>query len=187
MLGTARWARAERGAYQRVIESVAALRDATSPRGRRGLDDLQTVGSVRRLGATVNLALPYRDEYAGRALRSGVGLPLALCPRGHVAGVLAAWGACPSSLRQSVRLIAPSIDPCSVKTTVPSSSWRRQSSSTPGSLLARERCPRRRRFTAPCLRVRHRCDACDGPKPRLGRDQLVGTRPPLGSHQTPIV
>ena len=172
---------AERGAYERVIEGAGwALRDVIRPGDVVVLHDPQTVGLVfelKRLGATVIWRCHIGTNKPG-------GLPEAawdfLWPYVQESDVAAfSRRACvPSRLpRQSVRLIAPSIDPCSVKN---ADMPMEQAAAILGhtGLVACEgelsEPPAFHRADGSPQRVRHRCDVLRaGGAPRLGCDQLV--------------
>jgi trehalose synthase len=172
---------AERSAYERVIDDTGwALRDVIRPGDTVILHDPQTLGlafELKRLGATVIWRCHIGTNKPG-------GLPEAawdfLWPYAQEPDVMvfSRRASVPSRLpRQSVRLIAPSIDPCSVK-----------NADMPMELAAgilehtglverqgelSDAPPFYRDDLSP-QRVRHRCDVLrSGPAPRLGSDQLV--------------
>ena len=184
---------AERDTYERVIEDAGwVLRDVIRPGDVVVLHDPQTLGLVfelKRLGATVIWRCHIGTNEPGGLSEAAWDFLWRYVEESDVA-VFSRRASVPSRLpRQSVRLIAPSIDPCSVK-----------NADMPLELAAAilehtglvayqgevSEAPAFHRTDGSSQRVRHRCDMLrTGPAPRLGRDQLVATRLPLGSHQGP--
>ena len=172
---------AQRSAYERVIKDTDwALRDVIRPGDIVVLHDPQTLGlafGLKRLGATVIWRCHIGTNKPGGLSEAAWDF---LWPYAQVPDVVvfSRRASVPSRLpRQSVRLIAPSIDPCSVK-----------NADMPMELAAgilehtglverqgeRSEAPAFHRDHLSPLRVRHRCDVLrSGPAPRLGFDQLV--------------
>jgi trehalose synthase len=172
---------AERSAYERVIEDIGCeLRDVIRPGDVVILHDPQTLGLVvelKRLGAAVIWRCHIGTNEPG-------GLPGAawdfLWPYVQEPDVVvfSRRGSVPWRLpRQSVRLIAPSIDPGSVKNVDMPMELAAGILEYTGLVDGRgelSEAPAFHRDDGSGQRVRHRCDVLrTGPAPRLGLDQLV--------------
>ena len=110
---------AERSSYERVINDTgAALRDLIAPRDIVILHDPQTLGlaaGLKQLGATVIWRCHIGANTAGGLAEAAWDFLWPYAEEPDVV-VFSRRASVPARLpRQSVRLIAPSIDPCSVK------------------------------------------------------------------------
>ena len=172
---------AERDTYEHALESAGwALRDVIRPGDVVVLHDPQTVGLVcelKRLGATVIWRCHIGTNEPGGLSDVAWDFLWRYVEESDVA-VFSRRASVPSRLpRQSVRLIAPSIDPCSVKNADMPLELAAAILEHTGLVAGRgevSEAPAFHRTDGSPLRVRHRCDVLrTGPAPRLGRDQLV--------------
>ena len=172
---------AERSCYERVMKDTGrALRDLIRPADIVILHDPQTLGlapGLKQLGATVIWRCHIGTNKLGGLSEAAWDFLWPYAQEPDVV-VFSRRASVPSRLpRQSVRLIAPSIDPCSVK-----------NADMPLELAAAilehvglvehqgelTEPPAFHRDDGTQQRVRHRCDVLHtGPAPRLGFDQLV--------------
>jgi trehalose synthase len=171
----------ERRAYERVIEDTGwALRDVIRPGDVVVLHDPQTLGlacGLKRLGATVIWRCHIGTNKPGGLSEAAWDF---LWPYAQEADVVvfSRRASVPSRLpRQSVRLIAPSIDPCSVKNADMAMELAAGILEHTG-LVERQgqlsEVPAFHRDDLSPQRMRHRSDVLrSGPAPRLGFDQLV--------------
>jgi trehalose synthase len=172
---------AERAVYQRVIENAGwALRDVIRHGDVVVLHDPQTVGLVcelKRLGAKVIWRCHIGTNEPGGLSDVAWDFLWGYIEEADVA-VFSRRASVPARLpRQSVRLIAPSIDPCSVKNADMPLELAAAILDHTGLVARTEEAseaPAFHRTDGSSQRVRHRCDMLrTGPAPRLGRDQLV--------------
>jgi len=172
---------AERSSYELVLNDTSrVLRDLIRPADVVILHDPQTLGlalGLKRLGATVVWRCHIGTNELGGLSEAAWDFLWPYAQEPDVV-VFSRRASVPSRLpRQSVRLIAPSIDPCSVK-----------NAELPIELAAGilehvglverhgqlSEPPAFHRVDGTVQRVRHRCDVLRaGPAPRLGFDQLV--------------
>ena len=171
----------ERSAYERVIEDTGrALRDVIRPGDVVVLHDPQTLGLVfelKRLGATVIWRCHIGTNKPGGLSEAAWDFLWPYVQEPDVM-VFSRRGSVPLRLpRQSVRLIAPSIDPCSVKNADMPMELAAAILEHTGLVGCRgelAETPAFHRADLSPQRVRHRCDVLrTGPAPRLGSDQLV--------------
>jgi trehalose synthase len=172
---------AERSAYERVIEDTSrALRDVIQRGDVVVLHDPQTLGlaaGLKRLGATVIWRCHIGTNTPGGLSEAAWDFLWPYVQEADVV-VFSRRASVPLRLpRQSVRLIAPSIDPCSVKNADMSVELAAAILEHTG-LVERQgelsEAPEFHRDDGSPHRVRHRCDVLRaGPAPRLGCDQLV--------------
>ena len=171
----------ERRAYERVTEHAGqALRDVVRAGDIVVLHDPQTLGLVielKRLGATVIWRCHIGTNEPGGLSEVAWDFLWPYVQEADVV-VFSRRASVPSRLpRQSVRLIAPSIDPCSVKNMDMRSEVAAAILEHTGLVACQgeaSQTPAFHRADGSPARVRHRCDILrTGPAPRLGRDQLV--------------
>ncbi len=172
---------AERRTYERVIEDGGrALRDVIRPEDVVVLHDPQALGLVlelKRLGATVIWRCHIGTNEPGGLSEVAWDFLWPYVEEADVV-VFSRRASVPWRLpRQSVRLIAPSIDPCSVKNVDMPLEVAAAILEHTGLVACQSEVPEApvfHRADGALGRVRHRCDMLrTGPAPRLGRDQLV--------------
>ena len=173
---------AQRSAYERVLDGAGrALRDVIGPGDVVVLHDPQTLGlavGLKRLGATVIWRCHIGTDRPGGLSEAAWDFLWPYVQEQPDVAVFSRRAIVPARLPlEAVRIIVPSIDPCSVKNAD-------MSSELAASILAYTGIVERpgEPSAAPAFhgvhgtprRVRHRCDVLRaGPAPRLGRDRLV--------------
>ena len=172
---------AERSVYERALEQTGwALHDVIRPGDVVVLHDPQTLGlafELKRLGATVIWRCHIGINQLGGLAETAWDFLWRYVEMPDVV-VFSRRGSVPWRLpRQLVRLIAPSIDPCSVKNADMPMTLAAAILEHTG-LVERQgevsQAPVFQRGDLTLQRVRHRCDLLRaGPAPRLGLDQLV--------------
>ena len=172
---------AQRSAYERVIgEAGWALREVIGPRDVVVLHDSQTLGLaawLKRLGATVIWRCHIGTDRPGGLAEAAWDFLWPYVQEQPDVAVFSRPASVPSRLpREAVRIIVPSIDPCSVKNADMPMELAAGSSRTglverPGE---RSEAPAFHRVDGTPQRVHHRSDVLrTGPAPRLGHDRLV--------------
>jgi trehalose synthase len=171
----------ERRTYERVIEDGGrALRDVIRPGDVVVLHDPQALGLVlglKRLGATVIWRCHIGSNAPGGLSEVAWDFLWPYVEEADMV-VFSRRASVPWRLpRQSVRLIAPSIDPCSVKNVDMPLAVAAAILEHTGLVACQgevSEAPVFHRADGVLGRVRHRCDVLrTGPAPRLGRDQVV--------------
>lgn len=173
---------AQRSAYERVLDGAGrALRDVISPRDLVVLHDPQTLGlavGLKRLGATVIWRCHIGTDRPGGLSEAAWDFLWPYVQEQPDVAVFSRRASVPTRLPpEAVRIIVPSIDPCSVKNADMSNELAASILvytglvERPGEL---SQAPAFHRVDGTPRRLCHRCDVLrTGPAPRLGRDRLV--------------
>ena len=173
---------AQRSAYERVLDGAGwALRDVIGPGDVVVLHDPQTLGlavGLKHLGATVIWRCHIGTDRPGGLSQAAWDFLWPYVQEQPDVAVFSRRASVPSRLPlEAVRIIVPSIDPCSVKNADMSSELAASILAytglveRPGEL---SEAPAFHRVDGTPRRLRHRCDVLRaGPAPRLGRDRLV--------------
>ena len=175
-------AAAQRSAYERVLDGAGwALRDVIGPRDIVVLHDPQTLGlavGLKRLGATVIWRCHIGTDRPGGLSEAAWDFLWPYVQEQPDVAVFSRRASVPARLPlEAVRIIVPSIDPCSVKNADMSNDLAASILAytglveRPGEL---SQAPTFNGVDGTPRRLRHRCDVLRaGPAPRLGRDRLV--------------
>ena len=173
---------AQRSAYEGVLDGAgSALRDVIGPGDVVVLHDPQTLGlavGLKRLGATVIWRCHIGTDRPGGLSEAAWDFLWPYVQAQPDVAVFSRRASVPPRLPlEAVRIIVPSIDPCSVKNADMSSELAASILAYTG-LVERpgepSQAPAFHRVDGTSRRLRHRCDVLRaGPAPRLGRDRLV--------------